>query len=84
MKVNISFNDELLRRIDESADQNYMSRSGLVSYACTQYLNSQDVISAIKHLDLAVQKIASTGKVDKDTQRELDDFNRLAKLLIGS
>lgn len=84
MKINISLNDDLIRRIDESADQNYMSRSGLISYACTQYLNSQDVIAAIKHLDLAVQKIASTGKLDDDTQRELDDFNRLAKLLIGS
>ena len=36
MKVNISLDDELMKRLDDYADRNYMSRSGLISLACTQ------------------------------------------------
>lgn len=82
-KINVSINDELLKRIDDYAAVNYLSRSGMVTLACTQFLNQNDIIQAVMRLDLAIQKIASTGQVDDETQQELDDFSRLSKLLIG-
>ena len=39
MKVNVTLDDELMQRVDNYADRNYMSRSGLISIAVTQYLN---------------------------------------------
>lgn len=82
MKVGITLDDELLKRIDEVADQNYMSRSGLLSVAATQYLNALDLQSAIKDMSIAMRKIADTGKVDHDVLEQLEDFERLAKLLV--
>lgn len=82
-KVQISVDDELLERVDRVADANYMSRSGLISLACTQYLNSQDVIIAVKDMSLAMRKIADMGKVDEETMEQLEDFERLSKMLLS-
>ena len=82
MKINISLDDELVQRIENYADANYMSRSGFISLACTQYLASADVITAVKSLSLACRKIADTGEVDEETQKKLDDYERLANLLV--
>lgn len=81
-KINVSLDDELVERIEAYADSNYMSRSGFISLACTQYLASADIVTAIKALSLACQKIADTGEVDEETQKQLDDYERLANLLV--
>lgn len=80
MKVNVTLDDELMERIDNYADKNYMSRSGLISLSVTQYLNSHEVILAISDISVAMRKIADTGKVDDETLEQLEDFERLAKL----
>lgn len=82
MKINISLDDELVKRIESYADANYMSRSGFISLACTQYLASADVVTAIKNISLAMSKIADTGEVDEETQKQLEDYERLANLLV--
>ena len=81
MKVGITLDDELLKRIDTYADANYMSRSGLLSVAATQYLNALEVQTAIKDMSLAMRKIADTGKIDPEVREQLEDFERLARLL---
>lgn len=83
MKLQVSLDEELVKRIDTYADNNYMSRSGLISLACTQFLNSADVITAVNNLSVAMSKIADTGHIDSDTQKQLEDFERLSKMLVG-
>jgi hypothetical protein len=46
-------------------------------------LNAADVTKAIKDMALAMRKIADTGKVDHETMEQLEDFERLSKLLVG-
>lgn len=80
-KVQITLDDKLLDRIDTYADENYMSRSGLVSLAATQFLNSADITKAVKDLSLSMRKIADTGTVDHETMEQLEDFERIAQYL---
>lgn len=82
MKVNITLDDKLLERLDNYADENYMSRSGLISLACTQYLNSADTVRIIKEMGVAINKIADIGELDEDTQRQIEDLERTMKFLI--
>ena len=84
MKLGIALNDELLERIDRYADENYMSRSGLISLACTQFLNASEVTLAVKDLALCVRKIADNNEIDDESLQKLKDFERLSKLLVGS
>lgn len=82
MKVNITLNDELLSRIDNYADANYMSRSGLMSLACTQFLNQAEVMMLVKDMSLAMRKIADNGNIDDESMRQLEDIERLCKLIM--
>lgn len=83
MKVNVSLDDELMVRIDNYADNNYMSRSGFISLACTQYLNSMEVMSLIKEMAFNIRKIADTQKIDDETIKQLESFELMAKMLVG-
>lgn len=84
MKINITIDDKLLERVDNYAENNYMSRSGLFSFAVAQFLNQAEVIGAVKDMSLAMRKIADASVVDDDTLKQLEDFERLAKMLIGT
>lgn len=83
MKVQITLDDALMERVDAYADENYMSRSGLLSLAVTQYLNSADVTKAIKDMALCMRKIADTGNIDDETRKQLNEFEILSKMLVG-
>ena len=79
MRVSISMDDELVKRIDEVADIMYTSRSGFVSMACTQLLNAQEMLLAVKDMALTMRKIADKGEIDADTQSELDNYVKLCE-----
>ena len=83
IKVNITIDEDLLRRVDEYADVNYLNRSSLISLATTQFLNAADVTKAVTDMALAMRKIAERGTIDAEIQRQLEDFERLSRYLIG-
>lgn len=82
MKVQITLDDALMERVDAYADENYMSRSGLLSLAVTQYLNAAEGVKAIKEMAVCMRKIADNGTVDHETMEQLEDFERLSKMLV--
>lgn len=82
MKVQITLDDTLMERVDAYADENYMSRSGLLSLAVTQYLNAAEVTKVIKEMAVCMRKIADNGTVDHETMEQLEDFERLSKMLV--
>lgn len=84
MKINISMNDELVTRLDKYADDNYTTRSGLITTALTQYLNGKEMVLAIKQMGLAMKRISESGEIDNQTQRELEDFERLCQMFAQS
>ena len=83
VKVNITLDEELLRRIESFADENYLTRSGLITLATSQYLTQAEASRAIVDLSLAMRKIAETGTITEDQLRELENFERFARMLSG-
>lgn len=81
MKVNVTLNDDLLAKVDQYADENGMTRSGLIAVALGDYLSARELTSAIKSIAFTMQDIASKGEVDEEAQKQLDDFQRLVNLL---
>ena len=82
-KVQLSIDENLLDRIDNYADQNYMSRSTFFTMASSQFLNQAEVVFAIRDLSLAMQKIAKDKKVDNETLERLEDFERFTHMLLN-
>lgn len=83
MKVNITLADELMQRIDSYADENYMTRSGFISLASTQYLSQQEALKLVKDMGLAMRKIADKGIVADEIIAQLEDWERMAKMIVG-
>lgn len=83
MKLQISLNDDLLQRADRFAEDNYLSRSGLISQALVQYLNQNEYILAVKDLSVAVRKIAEIGTIDDESMKQLEEFERVVQVLTG-
>lgn len=81
MKINITMNDELLERLDKHAKEQYTTRSGLISYAVTQYLNQQEAMNLIRLMSTAMQRIAETGAIDDEARQQIEDFERIAKAM---
>ena len=84
MKVGITIDEELMRRADEYADKNFMSRSGLFTLALNQYLTAQSVPEYMREITLLMRKIADTGTVDHETLETLEDLERVCKMLGGA
>lgn len=80
-KVQISIDDELLEKIDICADEMYMSRSGFISYAASQFVNQGIMIKAITDISLAMRKIADSGEIDDISKQQLGDFERLISMI---
>ena len=82
-KVQISIDDDLLNRIDNYADNNYMTRSGLITFATNQFLNSNEIVHAIQDLSLSIRRVADNGVVDTDTMKRIEEFELIAKLFVN-
>lgn len=83
VKVNITLDEELLQRIESYADENYLTRSGLLTIAASQFLLQAEASRAIVDMSLAMRKIAETGTVSDDQLKQLEDFERFARMLAG-
>lgn len=81
-KVNISLDDELLKRIDDFADTNYLTRSGLVTVAVSQYLLQREALAAVKQMSISFKRIADSGKFDEESVSELAEFTKFADYFI--
>lgn len=80
-KINITMDDALLERADNFADNNYTSRSGLISLALRQYLDSQELMQAMKSMCFAMQVIAEKGEINEEEKQKLDEFKMLVEML---
>lgn len=83
VKVNITLDEDLLQRIEDYADSNYLTRSGLITLATSQFLLQGEAFKAIVDMSLAMRKIAETGEVDQSVIDQLEDFERLARIISG-
>lgn len=82
MKVNFSINDELLQRADRYAKNNYMSRSGVISLALSEFLNAREMATAIPRISYALKKIADGGgNIDAETLAEMEEFEKMVKFM---
>lgn len=82
-KINISINEDLLKRADKFGKDNSISRSGLISLSLSQYLAQQEVFVLLKGMNVAMKKIADKGEIDAETMEQLEDFERICNSLVG-
>lgn len=80
-KVQISIDDELMQKVDAYIEKNYMSRSGFFAMLANQHFQALQVTDSLKDITLSIRKVADTNEIDDETQKKLEDFERLTKLV---
>ena len=83
MKVNVSLDDELLKKVDDCADEYYLSRSALISLALKQFISADEMKKVLKELSVSMQHIASTGTVSDEDRKQLGEIVTVCNYLSG-
>ncbi|MBQ5562933.1 MAG: hypothetical protein IIT39_06070 [Clostridia bacterium] len=79
-KMTISIEEEFLKIIDEYADSHFMTRSGLVQLALNQFLQQQQIVDSWNRIADLMEQVAEKNEVTPEVKKELEDFERLARL----
>lgn len=82
-KISITIDDALLSRVDAWVADNYNSRSGLISMLLSQYLDSQDLMQAVKNMSFTMQMILNKGEISADEKKALEHFQLLVSNIYG-
>lgn len=83
MKVTISIDDALMERIDNYADENFMSRSGFITFACNEYLKQQEVFKLVRQMSNTMKLIADKGEVDAEVLAQLEQYEQVMSVILG-
>lgn len=71
-KFSVSMHPDLLERMDKFCAENFQSRSGLISIAVKQYLESVDLVKQFGKLSDALSEMKSTFEQQKQQQEKND------------
>ena len=84
-RINVSMNEELLKLVDEYADELYTSRSGVISQSLVQFFNQQQATKALRELVPLLHSISRSIKdgsgLSEEDKRQLADLDALVRLL---
>ena len=80
-KITISMDDKLVEKLNNYADANYITRSGLISIAVKEYMLQKEAIYAIKKLSSTMERIAESNTIDEQSKKELEGFTAFANIL---
>ena len=77
MKISISLNDDLLREMDDYCKANFMTRSGLIAYSCTQFLNQAKIVQAMQGMAKTMRDVADKNECTPEALKELERYEQL-------
>ena len=80
-KISISMDDKLLEKLNNYADANYITRSGLISIAVHEYMLQKEALYTLKKLSSTMERIAESNSIDEQSKKELEGFTTFANLL---
>ena len=85
IKLNITMPDTLLKTVDDYAQRNAMTRSGLLCLAVSQYIQAQEAMPSINNVFAlmgSLAKCAASGGVDSaEFEQELAELEAYQKKL---
>jgi len=83
IRVNMNVPEELLKRLDDYASKNYQTRSSVMCQACDQYLNAKQMQKLFADMGETFERLKQIETIDEDSKKQLDDLEKLAKLISG-
>lgn len=84
MKLSISLDDNLVKRIDSFASGNSISRSGFLAMAATQYINQMQALSSMPDFVQLMKTAAANGMTSsKDDTEKLEEVEGQSSYIVS-
>lgn len=81
-KVNLTFPHELMDEIDDYAKTHYLTRSGFVQLACTEYLTAHRMTAAMeKMLELIQDWAKRSDTLTEEDQKQIEDLENILSII---
>lgn len=84
VKYSATMNEELLRKVDEFAEKNYMNRSSVISYACNQFLLSYEVKDLLRSINALLHKFSESGSLSDADKEELEKLDLVYRTIVST
>lgn len=89
VKVHFTVNERLLEEIDSFAEKHYMTRSAVITYACTQIIKAEEAKEMLKDMNATLQALFKAVEANpnyemsEEESKQLDDMQTAINLLSG-
>lgn len=83
-KINITISEELFKRLSNYCEENYLTKSGVITMAVTDYLNSRDMAVSFKNMSESITKLADLGVLDSMKSEDALLIEKLKESLSGT
>ena len=77
-KIQISVEEDLLKRVDDYADEHYTSRSGVFALGADQLISADEMKKVIKRVTQAMETMAQGQTLTKEQQEDLERFRAIS------
>lgn len=81
MKINISINDDLVKRIDDYSKSNFLTRSGFISMCANDYLNQKEFFKCVSDLTVIMQKVSETNILSDEDVAKLKQIESVFNII---
>lgn len=83
IKVHFTINEQLLERIDSFAEKHYMTRSAVITYACTQIINAEEIKDIFKEMNVTLQALFKAVEANPDYVMSEEDAKKLDEMQLA-
>lgn len=83
IKMNVTVNKDLCKRLDEYCKENGDTRSGFVQMAVARELNAFDMLQAVKGIEEALKTVAKKNAIDDETAKKLEALQSAIDMMTG-
>lgn len=84
MKMTISMDDELNKKLEEYAERNYTSKSAVIAQGVRSILMTDTILQMFSDVSLAVKQVAEKNTLDDESKQKLDEFMFYSKQLLAT
>lgn len=83
MRINVTMPDDLIKRLDEYAHENHVSRSALICMSSSQFLMAHEVRGMLREIKNAMKSIAESKELTEEQLKQMDEICRAIALMNG-
>lgn len=81
-KINITIDDELLKKVEAYCEANYQTKSGFFSQCAIEKIQAMESLNVLSEITNVLEKVVKEENIDNNTQKEIDDLVNLSNKLL--